>query len=165
MIETRVFIAPLYALLTNLINLRPLPLKCHHQARETQAGSHVTYVCPFAIPSTCHSPSMSISQSSTDPSIVGTLREHSRSIANDLGKLIEESTPDSDGRIHLNPILTALDQKLGMHCRLNHFKERRTELLEKVASYHGKTVSEIYKSGGGVGGGTWYVSVCIFTSF
>jgi len=103
---------------------------------------------------------MSISQSSTDPSIVGTLREHSRSIANDLGKLIEESTPDSDGRIHLNPILTALDQKLGMHCRLNHFKERRTELLEKVASYHGKTVSEIYKSGGGVGGGTWYVLFC-----
>ena len=109
---------------------------------------------------------MSVLQSSNDPSIVGSLREHSRSIANDLGTLIEESAPDTDGRIHLNPILNALDQKLGMHCRLNSFKERRMVLLEKVALYHGKTVSEIYKSGGGVGGGTWYVcSVCIFTSF
>lgn len=105
---------------------------------------------------------MSVIQNSNDPSIVGTLREHSRSIANDLGKLIEGSATDAEGRIHLNPILNALDQKCGMRCRLDNFKERRTDLLAKVASYHGKTVSEIYKSRGGVGGGTWYV-FCLYT--
>lgn len=96
---------------------------------------------------------MSVIQTSTV--LVGTLREHSQSIAKDLGKLIEDSPPDAEGRIHLNPILNTLDQKCGMQCRLGNFKERRIRLLEKVASYHGKTVSEIFKSVGGVGGGTW----------
>lgn len=97
---------------------------------------------------------MSIQKQQSVPSIVGTLREHSQAIAKELGRLIESSTPDDDGCIHLNPILNALGSKCGIDCRMNNLK-RSSDLIEKVAKYHKKAVADIYKPRGGGGGGTW----------
>ena len=86
-----------------------------------------------------------------------TLREQARALAIDLGNMIEKAAQDTKGRIKLNPIITTLEERLGSPCRLDSFKMYRSSLLEKLATYHGKSVENICIANGGrfESAGTW----------
>ncbi len=73
-----------------------------------------------------------------------------------IGGLITDSQRDEDGRIHLNPIVQKLSDVLGNPCALTNFATHRKELLEKLAKYYNKHVTQIYK---GMHSGTWFVPI------
>jgi hypothetical protein len=101
---------------------------------------------------------MSLAKTKTSSALRGAhlSKEEIRDIALGLGTLLDKSTRDNEGRIHLNPIVTELERRLGAPCVLYTFVEQRRSAFEKIANFYGKEIDQIYKAKGGrYNAGTW----------
>jgi hypothetical protein len=101
---------------------------------------------------------MSLTKTKTSAALRGAhlSKDEIRDIGLGLGTLLDKATRDNEGRIHLNPIVTELERRLGAPCTLNHFTEQRRGMFQKLALYYKLDMSQIYKaSGGRYNAGTW----------
>jgi hypothetical protein len=85
----------------------------------------------------------------------------SKVVALEIGSLIDNAERDIEDRIKLNPILDQVEKLLGAPCKINNFVELSTCLMDKLAKYLQRDISQIYMSKRGRGNiaGTWYVKL------
>ena len=76
-----------------------------------------------------------------------------RDLAFEIGRMLESSLQDDEGRICLTPILSHLREKIGKEFRVDNFMERRSELTSDLGKRYGFQETVLVKAGRG--GGTW----------
>ena len=81
-----------------------------------------------------------------------------RTLALQLGTLIENSERDERGRIRFNPIHAVMEEGLGAPCRLDRYvSSNRGTLFQKLAKYYSRSEEELYFAK--PRNGTWCVCV------
>ncbi len=71
----------------------------------------------------------------------------------EVGRMLESSQIDEDGRILINPILNYIRSTVGKECRMSDFLKRNSALLENLSEVYDS--KELVKVEQGGGGGTW----------